>query len=160
MNGYYLSDAAYAALKDFANGLVPEIPFDTLAYLVECGFVDNEVIDYDTSGYPIKEICSDFHITEFGRGFLAAYERHLTEMQFLNSVAASTEKNAKASEEYADQAARTADSAEKISKIAEWKARKADVKSWIAICVSILMAFFEFAINHETITGFVRGLIT
>lgn len=60
MNGYYLSDAAYAALKDFANGLVPEIPFDTLAYLVECGFVDNEVIDYDTSGYPIKEICSEY----------------------------------------------------------------------------------------------------
>lgn len=47
---------------------------------------------------------------------------------------------------------------ESIADSAKKTANKADIKGWIAIIISGLALFFEFAINHAEIIDFVKSL--
>lgn len=51
-----------------------------------------------------------------------------------------------------------ADSAKLQADIAFKKSKKADVKGWIAIILSVLALIFEFAINSDAIMNFFKSL--
>ena len=171
MDNYFLSDEAYTALIGFFHGDVPDVSDDVIDYLIDQGFLTvdpPDIIPGDGPGIDdIKVVDRPPRISERGKGFICAMREYESRLKEFHRLAESSERSAAqaeaisaASETNAAQSVRIADSAEKISRIAERKARKADIKSWIAISVSILTAFFEFAINHEQITGFIQGLIT
>ncbi|MGN1206176.1 MAG: hypothetical protein ACI4SQ_04220 [Eubacterium sp.] len=53
---------------------------------------------------------------------------------------------------------RQIDAIESIADSAKKTANKADVKGWIAIIISSIALFFEFAVNHTEILDFVKSL--
>lgn len=53
---------------------------------------------------------------------------------------------------------RQIDAIESIADSAKKTANKADIKGWIAIIISSIALFFEFAINHAEILNFVKSL--
>lgn len=58
----------------------------------------------------------------------------------------------------ADSSVSLANSAETQAKLALDKSKKADIKGWIAILLSALALFIEFAVNYNDILNFITKL--
>lgn len=62
------------------------------------------------------------------------------------------------SETLKDPLDRQIDAIESIADSAKKTANKADIKGWIAIIISAIALFFEFAVNHAEIISFIKSL--
>lgn len=74
------------------------------------------------------------------------------QLEPLKEIANSAKKQAESSESIAE-------SAKMQSDIAVAKSKKADVVSWIALLVSIFVAFIEFVVNYDVIIAFIHRFI-
>ena len=124
MEQFFISDEQYSFLKSLAHGEIDSIDDDAIGkYLKDNGLVDLHLDDYRYSpgdgilaGYyvPTRRF---YTVTEFGKGYIAAYEQRRFEFESLRHIA---------------------DAAKDQADIARKDSKGSTIRSWIAIVLSAL----------------------
>ena len=82
-----------------------------------------------------------------------------TQIEPLKEIADSTKNLAQSAKDHADAAKQIADSSQKQAEAAVKASKKADVKGWVAICISIFGLLLEIIINFDEISALFQRII-
>lgn len=138
----YLSSDSINLLTAFYNGLTihDESLFDEscIDQLVDNGLIESRFISYDfSSDDAVSSNFSDYVITEKGKGYMLYLEDNRIFQESVKQIA---------------------DSAKTQSDLAIKKAKKADIKGWIAVGISAFSLMLEIICNYEQIAEFLSLL--
>lgn len=138
----YLSSDSINLLTAFYNGLTihDESLFDEscIDQLVDNGLIESRFISYVfSSDDAVSSNFSDYVITEKGKGYMLYLEDNRIFQESVKQIA---------------------DSAKTQSDLAIKKAKKADIKGWIAVGISAFSLMLEIICNYEQIAEFLSLL--
>lgn len=157
MPDIFLSQESYDILQQFnARSSIPDeslrkYPESCIQQLCDYGLIESHIKDYDESNH-FSPVCSDYAITELGKGYLLGRKNDEEFLSSVKSMAESASKQALHAEEIAA-------SSKKQSETAEYVAHKADVKGWIAIFISFAALGIEIIANLDKILFFLKLII-
>lgn len=159
------SDESYEALKKISKlspvsaDNIKQFSDSCINQLMEYGFIECHITDYDTSGEWVMPRFSEYSITELGNGYIAARKNESETYNTIKSISDSAKSTALTAEKHATSAREIAESAKKQAQISETKSKKADIKGWISIIFSGIALLFEFAVHHSEISAFFSSML-
>lgn len=139
--------------------------------------VDGRIQELEKYGLIVLDSNASMNITELGRAALKdhsvmlelqkkyqqQYEQELSSFKVIADASSNLSKTSKeiavSAENQTNNSFQIAVSAKILSDIASKKAGKADIKSWIAIAVSILAVIIEIISNWDSISKFFQTFI-
>lgn len=123
MEKYFLSNEAVKTLKEFAlhspiDASKINVTSPDIQQLLKYEFIKNEIITFTEFGNYYSPDKIEYFITELGKGYLDDYQRNITSLESIKTIAESASKQAKTAYDNAKTSGRQAELSITLSIIA------------------------------------------